>query len=99
VTASSKCHHPDLHFHLNHVCMADTNVHYLEVTAKCNVCDAPMLFRGCPLGLTPAHPTASLGGDEIRLPMIAEGEEPTGKHNRFRRLRSDSLPREEGIEQ
>lgn len=77
--ASQQCPHPDLHFHLHHVHLADSNVHYLEIKATCNICSAPMLFRGMPLGMTPAHPTMALDGSEARLPMIGEGEEPIGK--------------------
>jgi hypothetical protein len=78
MNASSQCPHSDLHIHVHHVHLADCNVHYLEVKATCNICKKPMLFRGLPLGLSPNQPTAELGGQEARLPVIGEGEEPAG---------------------
>lgn len=78
MSASNQCHHPDLHFDLNHVNLADSSVHYLEIKARCKVCERPMVFRGLPLGLSPNQPTGELGGYEARLPMIGEDEEPSG---------------------
>lgn len=72
------CHHPDLHFHLNHCHFGNTNLHYVEVTATCNGCGAHMLFRGVPAGLLPGQPAASLDGRTASLPMLAEGEALTG---------------------
>lgn len=83
MTASTQCPHSDLHFDLNHVHLADSNVHYLEVKARCNICEKQMVFRGLPLGLSPAQPTGSLGGDEVRLPFIGQDEEPTGSQIGF----------------
>ncbi len=78
MNASTQCPHSDLHFDLNHVGLADTNVHYLEIKARCKICEKPMVFRGLPLGLTPYHPTGEVGGFEARLPFLAEGEELSG---------------------
>lgn len=78
MSGSTQCPHSDLHFHLHNQGFHDTNVHYLEVKATCKICNKPMIFRGCPLGLTPAHPTMSLDGTEIRLPFLGEDEEPGG---------------------
>lgn len=83
MTATSQCHHPDLHFNLNVVHLTDTNVHYLEIKATCKICETPMIFRGVPLGLSPHHPTGEFGGYEIRLPFIGEGEEPSGNLTGF----------------
>lgn len=77
--ASTRCPHSDLHFHLNNAGFGNTNVHYLEITARCKICDKRMVFRGVPVGMTPDHPAASLDGTEIRLPFLAEGEEYDGK--------------------
>jgi len=79
MSASSQCHHPDLHFDLHHQGFHDTNIHYLEIKARCTVCGVPMKFRGCPLGVTPAHPTMALDGSEIRVPFTGENEEYDGK--------------------
>lgn len=83
MSASTQCHHPDLHFDLHHVHLLDSNVHYLDIKARCTVCGARMLFQGCPMGVTPKHPTMSLDGGEIHLPMFGEGEQPTGKQIGF----------------
>ncbi|MEA3044561.1 MAG: hypothetical protein QOH47_2399 [Sphingomonadales bacterium] len=80
MNATGQCHHPDLHFDLHHVSLADSNTHYLELKAKCNVCGARMIFQGegLPFGCTPKHPTLAIDGGEINIPMRGEGEEPTG---------------------
>lgn len=78
MSASTQCPHNDLHFELNNQCFGDTNLHYLEISARCKICDKQMLFRG-PGGLSPAHPTVSLFGDQVNLPFLGEGEEVTGK--------------------
>lgn len=76
MSASSKCPHPDIHYHINTVCFEDSNVKSVEIKAKCNVCQMTMVFLGCPLGVSFKQPTASLGGDEIRLPMCGELDGP-----------------------
>lgn len=78
MSGSAQCPHTDLHFDLNNVHFADASIHYLEIKARCKICDKPMVFRGLPLGLSPHHPTGELGGYEVRLPFVGEGEEPTG---------------------
>lgn len=80
MSATTKCPHTDVHFNIHHQGFTDSNVNYLEITAICNICQIPMVFRGnMPLGVTPAHPTVSLDGREIRLPFLGEGEKPEGK--------------------
>jgi len=74
-----ECPHSDIHWHIHHQAFHDCNLHYLEIKGRCKLCDKPLIFRGAPLGMTPKHPTMSLGGQEIRLPFLAEGEEPKGK--------------------
>lgn len=79
MSGSSQCPHSDLHFHLNNAYFGDTNIHYLEIKAHCNICKAPMVFRGLPAGLSPEHPTASIDGQEAVLPFLAADEDLTGK--------------------
>lgn len=79
VGASTQCPHSDLHFHLNNSSFGDTNLHYLEITAKCSICGADMVFRGVPAGMSPEQPAASLDGKELRLPFLGENEELVGK--------------------
>ncbi len=75
MSGSTQCPHSDLHFEINNQGFHDTNLHYLEIRAKCNTCGKPMCFRGLPLGLSPHRPTGELGGYEVRLPFVGEGEE------------------------
>ena len=75
---SGQCPHPDVHINLNHQMMGDSNVHYLEITAHCNVCNAQMAFRGLPFGVSPNHPTMAIDGSEVILPFTGVGEEPAG---------------------
>ena len=78
MTGTKQCHHPELHIDLNHVCLVDSNTHYLEIKARCKVCGVRMQFQGAPLGLSPSQPTMALDGLEITIPMRGEGEEPAG---------------------
>lgn len=79
MSASSQCGHSDLHFHLNNVRFGNTNIHYLEVTARCNVCAVDMVFRGLPAGLSPDQATSSLDGKTASIPFLGEGEVYDGK--------------------
>ena len=74
---SSQCPHSDLHFNLNNAAFGNTNLHYLEITAKCTICNTDMVFRG-PTGMSADLPACSLDGKEIRLPFLAENEDLTG---------------------
>jgi hypothetical protein len=78
MSASTQCPHSDLHIDIHNQGFVDSNLHYLEIKMRCKTCDKPMVFRGCPLGLTPQHPTMALDGTEIRLPFLGEDEEPAG---------------------
>jgi len=78
-----QCPHAEMHFNLNHVHLADSNIHYLEITGRCNTCQKAIAFRGAPLGLTPDHPTMALDGSEIRLPFLCGDEDPGGSQIGF----------------
>lgn len=78
MSASSRCPHSDVHFNLNHVCLGDTNVHYVELKGECKICGKGIRFRGAPFGLTPTHPTMAVDGSEIVIPFLGDGEEPEG---------------------
>lgn len=81
MSASSRCPHPpeSVQFHLNHCSFGDTNLRYVEITARCLVCEAPVRFRGAPLGSSPDHPAMAPDGSEMRLPYLLGDEELTGK--------------------
>lgn len=79
MSGSVQCPHSDLHFDLNNVCLTDTNLHYLEIKAKCNTCEKKMIFRGLPHGVSPSRPTGDIDGSEARLPFLAEGENLMGE--------------------
>jgi hypothetical protein len=77
--ASAQCPHSDLHFHLNNACFGNTNLHYLELTATCKICEMPMVFRGARMGMGADEPRTSVDGTEIRIPFIGAGEELIGE--------------------
>lgn len=79
MSASSQCPHSDVHIHVNHHRFGDTNLQYLEITAKCRICETDMVFRGAPLGSSPDHPAMSPDGREMRLPMLGDDEDLIGK--------------------
>jgi len=79
MSGSTQCPHSEVHFNLKVVNLADSNIHYLEITGRCKVCDKALAFRGCPFGVTPAHPTMAIDGSEITIPFLCEDEEPSGK--------------------
>lgn len=74
-----QCPHPEVHFNLNSSRFGNTNIRYLEITAACKICDAPMRFRGLPFGMTPHHPTMAADGLEVILPHMFGDEEYDGK--------------------
>ncbi|MCW5758269.1 MAG: hypothetical protein KIS90_00680 [Phenylobacterium sp.] len=69
MSGSAQCPHTDVHLDL--------------IVGRCKICDAPMRFRGAPLGMTPAHPTMALDGSEIRLPFLFGDEDYDGKASGF----------------
>lgn len=71
---SSQCPHSDVHYHLNLASFGDTNLRYVELTGHCKLCNAKMLFRG-PIGMGPDFPAVSVGREEIRLPLMFDGDE------------------------
>ena len=81
MSGSSKCHHPEIDFNLEHAIFKDTNIRYLEIIGKCKICETPIQFQGnFPVGLTPEHPTqVELGNTNIVLPFLIEGEQYDGK--------------------
>ena len=78
MSATTQCPHSYLHFHLNNACFGGTNLHYLELTARCQICGCDMVFPGWPMGSSPDHPAISPDGKELRIPFLGEGEERTG---------------------
>jgi hypothetical protein len=78
-TASTQCPHSDLDITVNNQAFVDSNQHYLEIKVSCKICGKPMVFKGMPFGVLPDRPTMSIDGQEIILPFLGEGEEPTGK--------------------
>lgn len=70
--------------------MGDTNLHYLEITGHCKICNKKLAFRG-PMGMAPTEPRVSPGGEEIRLPFLCEGEEERFGFNGCGDLISESI--------
>jgi len=75
--ASSQCPHTEIDLDLNNAGFGDTNLHYLEITGRCKLCDKALRFRGR-MGMGPNEPGISIDGSEIRIPFLVEGEELTG---------------------
>lgn len=84
MTASGRCHHPDVHFNVGVVHLQDTGVKYLEITGVCHACGGEVTFPGCEIGLDPGRPMVSVLANEIRIPFHVAGEVPTGKPLGFR---------------
>lgn len=76
---SSQCPHTDHHYEINMACFGNTNIRYLEIKGRCTICDAPIRFRGLPMGLSPMHPTMALDGSDVALPIMHGDEEYDGK--------------------
>lgn len=76
MSASSQCHHPDLHIELNHVRATEGNVHFVEVKATCNVCSAPMIFQvDAAEAHDPARPVALIDRQVLVAPLVGWPEE------------------------
>jgi len=79
MSASSKCPHMDLHCDFHLTSMRDSNVHSLQLTARCNLCGKRLkLSRGLAMGASSRGPSIAADTDflGILIPVIAEGEEP-----------------------
>lgn len=76
--ASSRCPHSQVHFHLNDASFGNTNLHYLEIRARCEICGEAVKFFG-PIGMGPTQPMVSLDGEEVRIPFLFGDEQLTGK--------------------
>ena len=79
MSGSQQCPHSDVHFDLEHICLKDSSIHYLQIKGRCKICSKTIEFRGLPFGVTPAHPTMAVDGSEIVIPFLGEGEELTGQ--------------------
>lgn len=79
MSGSSKCPHFNFQAQVNVARMEDTGLKYAEVTIRCVDCGKPAQFRGLPWGLSPNHPTAGVGNEEVNLPFLCEGDEYNGK--------------------
>lgn len=82
MNATTQCPHVDLDITINNASFGNTNLHYLEITASCQTCGKPMVFRSDRAGMQPNCPTRSLDGREVIIPFLGDGEEllgsPTG---------------------
>lgn len=79
MSGSFQCPHSDVNFALNVASFGDTNIRYLEISGRCTICDAPMVFQGFPLGISPTTPTGSCDGQEVTLPVMFGEEVYDGK--------------------
>jgi hypothetical protein len=79
MSGSVQCPHSAVQYALNLAAFGDTNIRYLEIKAVCTICDAPMVFMGLPVGISPTLPTASIGGDEVSLPVMFGDEVYDGR--------------------
>lgn len=85
------CPHARLDVKLNIAHFGDTNVKYLEITATCEVCGTPMIFRGIPdMGQGPDKPMVNIDATEARFPIIGQGEDLVGKPAGFTMKRDRS---------
>ena len=41
----------------------------IDIRVKCSACDEPFAGKGLPPGLSPKHPTGSIDGTEMRIPL------------------------------
>lgn len=91
MSASSHCPHSDVHIQVNCAHSGDSNTKYLEISARCKICDIAMEFPCRDVGLSPDFPAVSLDFAEIRVPMRAFGEEKSGSQFGYRiRIGSDA---------
>lgn len=48
----------------------------VEVRVSCLQCDEPLVFRGCPVGLSQAEPMINPDGTELRAPARMQSHDP-----------------------
>ena len=74
-----KCPHFNFAADVKVARIEDTGLKYAELTVRCSDCGKPAVFRGLPVGLSPDHPTASFGDEEVNLPFLCEGDDYNGQ--------------------
>lgn len=72
----SKCKH-EFNFHHHIIGFTDTNLLYIELSAKCTKCGKAMLFPG-KIGCSPHEPRTSVDLETLTIPMRPKGEPLTG---------------------
>jgi hypothetical protein len=82
MSGSAKCPHSDVHYNINLASFGDTNLRYVEISGRCNICDAKMRFRGR-FGLNPNEPRVAIDGSEACLPVLFDDDELTGNPARY----------------
>jgi hypothetical protein len=75
------CDHRDLGINAEHVGLPDSNISWIRLHARCNICGVRMVFRcqGAALGLSPDSVARWDDDKELRLPFLPEGEAPIFK--------------------
>lgn len=79
MSASTQCPHTQFKADVKVTRTEDTNIKYADITIVCVDCGKPAHFRGCPFGVTPAHPTMAPDGSELRAPFTVGDEDYDGK--------------------
>lgn len=79
MSATVTCPHLRFSATVNVARIEDTGLKYAEMRIVCADCGKPARFRGLPWGLSPDHPTAGVGDEEVRLPFLCEGDQYNGK--------------------
>ncbi len=92
MSATSVCPHLEFSATVNVARIEDTGMKYAEVSIRCTHCGKPARFRGLPWGLSPDHPTASVGDEEANLPFLCEGDAYNGKGIGFAVKRPEGFP-------
>ncbi|CAN7301881.1 hypothetical protein LJR231_001540 [Phyllobacterium sp. LjRoot231] len=90
MSASTQCPHPDFQFQVNVANIEDDTIKMVDITGHCTICGKAAVFRGVPLGVSWHHPTVSVDGQELRVPMVVDGDEVD--ENRKRISVSISVP-------
>lgn len=76
MSGSAQCPHLEFAFQIRVDRFEDDTIKQAEIRGKCLNCDRPIVFRcDLPMGVSWTRPALSTDAQELRLPIVVEGDE------------------------
>lgn len=81
--STDTCKHTDHHVDVDVSYMEDSGHWIASFKLRCSQCNEPYRFLGLPAGMSFTHPTVSITGTELHVPMEPEGTPELHSHASF----------------